>query len=265
MTENAASTATSDAQDAGQHRSGTGGPTVVPPPPATGARRSSWSAGRIIALVIGSIVGLVSIFVLGAGGTALWADLTLRDPAGYVTTGGHGFSTAGSALSTIPAELDSPGVGWLYSSVLLGNVRIRVTPVNGHSDVFVGIASSSDAERYLSGVNHSVIAEFWTDQLQPVDGHTPTAAPATQDFWVASASGTGTQTLNWDPQNGSWSVVVMNPDGRPGVDIVADLGATYPALVGVGVTALVVGAIFLAIALLLIVGAVRRSRRARTA
>src|SRR5262245_61684006 len=89
MTENAASTATSDAHDASQHRPGTGGPTVVPPPPATGARGSSWTAGRITALVIGSILGLVSICLLGAGGTALWADLTLRDPAGYVTTGGH--------------------------------------------------------------------------------------------------------------------------------------------------------------------------------
>ena len=251
----------SNSADVAQRERTPGAPTVVPAPPTTG-RHSGWSAGRITALVIGSILGLVSLGLLGTGGTALWADLTQRDEAGYVTTGAHGFSTTGAALATVPAELDSPGVGWLYSSVLLGNVRIRVTSANGDSPVFVGIASSTDVDRYLSGVSHSVITEFWTDQVQPVAGDATAPAPGTQDLWVASASGTGTQTVNWDPQNGSWSVVVMNPDGRSGVDVVADLGATYPALLGIGIATLVVGAIFLVIAVVLIVGAIRRVRKA---
>ena len=68
----------------------------MPSPPATSARPSGWTPGRITALVIGALLVLVSIGLLGVGGTGLWADLTQRDPAGYVTTDVHAFSTSGS-------------------------------------------------------------------------------------------------------------------------------------------------------------------------
>jgi hypothetical protein len=88
-----------------------------------------WTAGRIAPLVIGALLVLVSLGLLGGGGTGMWAYLTQRD-AGYVTTGVHKFSTAGSALATEPTHLGSAGVGWLYSPTPLGKVRIRVTPVS---------------------------------------------------------------------------------------------------------------------------------------
>lgn len=235
---------------------------AVPPAPAA-VRPSGWTAGRVTALVIGAILVLVSTGLLGAGGTALWADLTQRDAAGYVTTGVHEFSTGGSALVTVPAELDSPGVGWLYSSVVLGEIRIRVTPVSSDSPVFVGIGPSNDVDRYLAGVNHTLITEFWGNKVQTSEGAAPASAPGTQGFWVASATGPGAQTLTWDPANGSWSVVVMNADGRPGVDVGADLGATYPALLGIAIGSLFVGGVFLIGGALLILGAVRRRRASR--
>src|SRR5512145_1131331 len=64
------------------------------------ARRSGWTGGRIAALVIGALLILVSLGLLGAGSTALWAEETRRDAAGYVTTGVHEFSSSGSALAT---------------------------------------------------------------------------------------------------------------------------------------------------------------------
>ena len=234
-------------------------PTVPPPYPA-GAPRSSWTAGRITALVIGALLGLASIGLLGVGGTALWAEQNQRDPAGYVTSGLHSFSTAGSALVTESAELDSPGVGWLYSSLILGKVRIRVSPVNADSTVFVGIARSSDVDRYLSGVSHTLISDFWTERTQPVAGATPGSSPVSQDFWAASASGRGTQTVTWEGADGSWAVVVMNPDGRPGIDVSADLAATYPALLPIAIVSLAFGAIFLIGGIALVIGSIRRIR-----
>ena len=235
----------------------------MPYPPAPPARASGWTGGRVTALVIGGLLVLVSIGLLGAGGTGLWADLTQRDAAGYVTTDVHTFSASGSALVTDPVELDSPGVGWLYSSVVLGQVRIRVTPVDSDSPVFVGIGPSNDVDRYLAGVNHTLISEFWGNQVQTIQGGARASAPGTQDFWVASAAGPRAQTLTWDPANGSWTVVVMNTDGRPGIDVGADLGARYPALLGIAIGSLVAGGIFLVGATLLIVGAIRRSRASR--
>jgi len=232
----------------------------VPSPPATAARPAGWTAGRVTTLVIGGLLVLVSIGLLGIGGTALWVDLTQRDPAGYVTTDVHAFSTSGSALVTDPVELDSPGVGWLYSSVVLGEVRIRVTPAGSDSPVFVGIGPSNDVDRYLAGVNHTLISEFWGNQVQTIEGGATVSAPGTQDFWVASASGPEAQTLTWDPANGWWTVVVMNADGRRDIGVDTDLGATYPALLGIAIGSLVAGGIFLVGGALLIGGAIRRSR-----
>jgi len=48
--------------------------------------------------------------------------------------------------------------------------------------------------------------------------------------WAAQARGAGTQTLQWPVRSGDWMMVVMNPDGSPGVTVRADLGVFSPAL-----------------------------------
>jgi hypothetical protein len=236
---------------------GQSGPTTVTPGPEVAAQRSRWTAGRVTALVIGVLLVLFSLPLVGGGGTALWADLTQRED-GYVTTGVHEFSTSGSALATVPTELGSAGFGWLYSPSLLGTVRIRATPVNSDAPLFVGIGPATDVDRYLAGVSHTVITEFWEDEVEAVGGGTPQSDPGTQDFWVASDTGPGALTLVWEPTDGSWTVVVMNADGRPGIDVGADLGAKMPALVWVAVGVVVAGTTLLVGGALLIAGAIRR-------
>jgi hypothetical protein len=239
---------------------------ALPPRPEAAARPSGWSTGRITALVIGALFALVALVLLGAGGTALWADRTQRD-AGYATTDVHDFSTSGAALATVSTELGSAGVGWLYAPGLLDEVRIRVTPTSPDRALFVAIGPSTDVDRYLAGVNHTVITEFWGDKTEAVDGGPPASAPGTQDFWVASATGSGPQTLEWEPADGSWTVVVMNADGQPGIDVGADLGARLPALPWIALGVLMGGALFMAGGVLLIAGAIRgrRASRATTA
>jgi hypothetical protein len=224
---------------------------------AGAARPSRWTAGRITTLVIGSLLVLLSLCLLGAGGTGLWADRTQRDD-GYATTDVHHYSTAGSALATERTELGGAGFGWLYSPGILGKVRVRVTPESS-GPVFVGIGPSAEVDRYLAGVNHTVISDFWRDDVETVGGDTPSSPPGRQHFWVASKSGSGKQSLVWEPANGDWTVVVMNADGRAGIDIGADLGAKVPALLWVAIGLLLGGAIFLVGGGLLIAGAVRGS------
>jgi hypothetical protein len=235
-------------------------PTAIPPPPEGPTGPSRWTAGRIVAVALGPLMILIGVGLLGAAGTALWADLGRRDSAGYVTTNAHTFSTAGSAITTDPVELGDPGVGWLYSEVVLGEVRIRVTPSDAGSSVFVGIGPSNDVDPYLAGVNKTVISDFWTESLETTGGDASASPPETQGLWVASVSGTGPQTLTWDPANGSWTVVVMNADGGAGVDVTADLGATMPMLTGFAIGSFVFGGLFLAAGVLLLVVAFRRQR-----
>jgi hypothetical protein len=229
--------------------------------PKPGARSSGWTGGRITALVIGVLLALVALALLAAGGTGLWADATQRD-GGYVTTGVHEFSTSGSALATERTQLGSAGTGWLYSPGLLGKLRIRVTPVGSGSSLFVGIGRSADVDRYLAGVNHTLISDFFGNKTETVGGGSPGSPPGAQKFWVASSTGSGARTLVWKPTKGSWTVVVMNADARPGIDVKADLGARMPAVLWISIGALAAGAIFLAGGALLVVGAVRL-RRAR--
>jgi len=227
--------------------------------PQVGGQSSGWSAGRITAVVIGSLLVLVSLALLGGGGTGVWADLTQRD-GGYVTTGTHEFSTPGSALATEPTQLGSPGVGWLYSPGLLGTVRIRVTPLQNGAPLFVGIGRSSDVDRYLAGVKHTVISDFFGNKTKDVGGGTARSAPGAQQFWVASSTGPGARMLKWDPHGGSWTVVVMNANGRAGLAAQADLGARMPAVLWIAIGFLIAGAVFLAGGVMVVVGAIRGRR-----
>lgn len=245
--------------DTAERDGGSEASPAVPRRPEVADRPSRWTAGRIAALVIGGLLVLVALVLLGAGGTGLWADLTQRD-AGYITTGLHDFSTSGSALATESTHLGSPGVGWLYSPGLLGKVRIRVTPVSPSSALFVGIGRSTDVDRHLAGVNHTVISDFFGDKVKTVGGGSPVSAPGTQQFWVASSTGPGAQTLKWNPHSGSWTVVVMNANARPGIGVRADLGARMPAVLWIAIGLLVAGAVFLAGGGLLIAGAIRGRR-----
>ena len=232
---------------------------VQPRTDSSAARPSRWTGGRIAGLVIGTLLVLASLVMLGAGGTALWADRTQRD-GGYVTTDVRDFTTSGSALATVSTELGSAGVGWFDSPSLMDEVRIRVTPTSPDRALFVGIGPSRDVDRYLAGVSHTVISEFFEEKVEPVDGGQPEATPGTQDFWVASATGAGPQDLVWNPTDGSWTVVVMNADAQPGIAIGADLGAKFPALLWVAIGVLAAGAVFLAGGALLIAGAFYRGR-----
>jgi hypothetical protein len=225
--------------------------------PETAARPTGWTGGRVTALVIGALLALVSLALLGGGGTGLWADLTQRE-AGYVTTDEHEFSTSGAALATEPTHLGSAGVEWLYSPGLLGKLRIRVTPVSSGSTLFVGIGRSADVHRYLARVNHTVISDFFEGNVKGVGGGTAQSRPGAQHFWVASTTGSGARTVVWKPTKGSWSVVVMNADGRGGIDVRADLGARMPSVLWIAIGLVAGGAVFMAGGALLIVGAIRR-------
>ena len=258
MTESHVPGSTSPTGDVAQRERGPGRPTPVPPAPA--AAKASWTAGRVTALVIGIVSILASLGFLAGGGVALWVDQVHRDDAGYVTTGAHTFSTEGSALVTEPIDLGSPGVEWLYSGVVLGEVRIRVTPANPEATSFVGIGPSSAVDTYLAGVDQTLISDFWTASSRSVGGGARPATPGDQRFWVASATGRGAQTLTWDPANGSWTVVVMNADAQRGVDVSADLGAKIPHMTKAAVGSLVIGAVLLLVGVSLLVGSIRRAR-----
>lgn len=222
---------------------------------------SHWTAGRIVSVVVGAVLALMSVGALAGGGAALWADQTQRQD-GYLTAHTGDLSTGGYALASDSVELHGGPSDWVAASAL-GRVRIRVTPADPARPVFVGVAPAGAARAYLAGTWYAMVTGFAGGHSVYVE-HGGSAAPRdprAAGIWVAQASGAGPQTLIWRARTGDWMLVVMNADASAGVAVSAEAGATVPALTGVAIGLLAGGVILLAVAVALIAVPVRRAGR----
>ncbi len=102
---------------------------------------------------------------------------------------------------------------------------------------------------YLGGVEHAVVTEL-SDEPRYAEsrGGAPENPPADQLFWAALATGAGEQTLEWEPEDGSWEIVVMNADGSRGVATDLSIGAELDPLIWIGIGLLVGGGLLAAVA-----------------
>jgi hypothetical protein len=236
--------------------------TASPPPVPVQVPKSSWGAGRIVALVLGVLLLFPGLGLLAGGGALLWADSTHRTSDGYLTSDAGTFRTSGFALTSERLDL-STGADWVPVSKTLGTARFEVTGTDPDADVFIGIASASDVAGYLDGVQRTVVDDLGNGASAgtQVDGGPPSGPPGDQTFWTAQASGSGTQQLTWRPASGDWALVVMNTDGSADVSVIGTAGATVPSLSGLAWGLLIVGGLVSIIGVLLIVLAARRGSR----
>jgi hypothetical protein len=219
--------------------------TTIELDPATRTPSRRARTGR---LLLSGITGFVGLLLALAGIALVSVHLTARDADGYYTADTQ-LQSGGYALTT--QKIDLAGV---VPDDLLGTVRIRAE-ADGGKPLFVGIAETSDVQRYLRGVEHSEIADY-SDHGEAtyteVRGHAPRTQPAAQGFWIAQTQGPGQRTVDWDTGSGNWTIVAMNANASAGLALDADVGAKLGWLVwaGVGMTlvgfALVGGAVALA-------------------
>ena len=236
-------------------------PGAVPPEPGVTTARSGWTAGRVIALIVGALMVLVSLAFLTGGGIALWADKTQRDDEGFVTSSRQGLATSTYALTVEGIDLRGSEPRWVFPGRILGDVRVRAEDRSGDGSIFVGIARTRDVDSYLGSVAHATVTDLFDRDAIARTGGPPDGPPDNRTFWAASASGPGLQSAVWDAAPGSWSIVVMNEDASKGVAIDGDIGATVPALVWVAIGLLVAGGILLLGGVAFMVGAIRRVSR----
>jgi hypothetical protein len=228
------------------------GPPVVsygaPPPPH--ASPSGWTAGRVVALVLGSLLVVGAVGATGAAVTLVAADQLARDDDGFLTSPGERLTTDGFAITSEDAHLQTDETLERLPDAVIGDVRLSAEGADG-TEVFVGIGSAADVRTYLAGVQHDTLVEVRDGE--PVYRSTPGEAPATppteQTFWVAEATGTD-PALTWAPAEGDWSAVVMNADGSAPIDVNVSAGAEVPVL------STVIAVLFVVAALLFLLGAV---------
>jgi len=229
-------------------------------PPAAPAGPRRWTAGRIIGIVLVSLLALSGLGLVVAGGALTVAATTQRDSDGYFHTGAERLSVGSYAITSDEIDL---GTGqrprdWGVELGDILRVRLRVTSADSRIPVFVGIGRADEVRRYLRGVAHDEIRNVDLSPFRVTyrtrQGAREPAPPTGEKFWAASASGTGRQTLRWAPTSGRWVVVVMNADASRGVSAYISVGVQIRhlwliigILFGIGGVALVVGVVLIVV------------------
>ena len=245
------------------------GTVALPPPtgpgeatavaaPAAPAASTGWSAGRIVLVVLGSIAALLGAGLLAGGIAVVVVDQSQRDAGGFLVSPTRNFSTPTYAVVSRRLYAGVDGPHWVYDN-LLGTIVLKSESTQ---PTFIGIARASDVDRYLGSVRRATVTDLNThrNEYVVVGSGAPAAPPAQQSFWAESASGTGTQSFQWDVQDGTWRVVVMNANGSPGVNADLSVGAELPNLIWFGIGLIVVGGIVLGVGVFLIVLGARERR-----
>jgi hypothetical protein len=207
---------------------------------------AGWTAGRVIGIVVGTALALCSLGALAGGGALAAGGVKLG-------LGAHGrYHTPGYALVSNSTNWRTQVVG------TVGSVRFRAA-ADGSKPIFVGVARPAAVRRYLHRVRYTTVHDNANTVLH--NGTAPTTLPGAAVDWTAQTSGTGTQTLHWNAQDGDQTVVAMNTDGSPSVSgRVVSSTVTLRALPTLAAGVLTGGAILLAVAVALIVTPVRRAR-----
>ena len=233
------------------------------------SRRSASSPGgilmsmRIAAFIAAGLLGLFSLGLVAGGALMLWGDAQ-KDDNGFISTDTERFATNTHAMTTDNLDVDVASVDWILDRDRWGKLRLDVEP-RGGKPLFVGIARTSDVDRYLRGSDRDLVTDIdfspFRADYRPLAGDAKPQRPAAQDFWVVSAHGAGPQDVTWEVEDGDWSIVVMNEDASPRVEAGVKAGADVPFLSGAGWGSVAAGLISLALAATLAIVGIRGPRR----
>jgi hypothetical protein len=235
-------------------------PTTAPAPYGGAAVSPGrpWTAGRVIAFVLGALVVLLSLGALVTGVAALVIDQSQRTSDGFVEAGPVELESNGYAVAAVGLHVDTTVPGWLQLRSVFGDIRVTAESTDGEA-IFVGVAPEEAAAAYLGATAYDEVSRISGGSVTyiPHTGAAPASPPAAQDFWAAWTEGSGEQTLTVDLDTGDWVVVVMNADANAPVAVTASAAAELPVLPWMGIVLLVIGGVGVVIASLVIYLAAR--------
>jgi hypothetical protein len=238
---------------------------------AVAARRdgaaTDMRAGRIVAIVVGCILGVLGLGLLIAGIAGTVAYGVARDDDGYFRTDEIHLATPTSAITSDSLDLGgTPGdADWVTERGDFATVTLDLRPAGSGQELFAGIGPTDDVTRYLASVPHDRVSDYddsnSTVTYERQEGSATPAPPSDQTFWVAKVATDQPGALTWDVKGGDWTVVVMNADGSSGVDADVRVGIKIDWLLPVAIVLIVVGVVVLVGGTLLAVFVGRRPRQ----
>ncbi len=143
-----------------------------------------------------------------------------------------------------------------------------ISPVNSSKTVFAGWAPHTAGENYVNTME-TELPTYWhwsgpyspalTIETTAISGQElsgPSASPAAQTFWLASAHSTSKFNLAfnpvWDTSQGNNYLIITNLDGSKGVAVNITLGYKIPIFNWLGYVLVPVGIIIFACGILLV-------------
>ena len=212
--------------------------------------------GRVVALVAGCLLLLPGIGLLLGGGALAAAYAFGRDDAGYINAPLTTVQSPSVAVTagTLAMSTDLQRSAWL-TEALDADIRLRVTPTSSDSSVFLGVAPAADVAAYLAEVRSDEVTGVVNGAavFHSSPGVGAVAPPTDQTFWTATATGVGTQQLNWHASAGNWAMVIMNADGAAGISTTALVDVRAGFVLPLGLILLGLGLLIAAGAIVLIV------------
>jgi hypothetical protein len=238
-------------------------PPYAPYGPPAAQIQPGFGVGRIIGVVLASLLALFSIGVIAGGAVLAWAQGS-RDADGFLSTSTETFATPTAAMTSAKVDINVGGVGWFADH--LGTIRITATSANG-KPIFIGIAPQTEVVGWLGSTGIDQIKDLQFEPFSVTFNRMPGSIavlrpPGSQTFWTARGTGTTTQTLSWKVTRGNWAVVVANADGSPKVAVAARLGAKFSWLGPLSSALIIAGVVLFIIAVVVII-LILRSRRRR--
>ena len=114
----------------------------------------------------------------------------------------HYFSSDGYAITSGDLQVHTDGAPGWFPDGILGDVRLSASSTQG-SDLFLGIARTSDVTAYLADLQHDQVVEVRNGEpvYRTLTGGAPASLPTQQRFWVDSATGTQPR-LTWSVGRG---------------------------------------------------------------
>jgi len=230
---------------------------------------------RIVLLILGAIIVVGGILFL-IGGAFL---LSLSDEGFRISPSPLETETYAIVVKDINVDLREASEDWGWWRARpsdFATIKLSCSSKDASKSIFIGIAEAEDVEPYLAEVQYDEMIEWSSFRPSPFrqskitveyrrsEGGSPASDPVSQQFWTASAHGSGTVELDWEPETGNYWVVLMNEDGSAKIDLTATLGIKIPFISNViGGVLLTLSLFGLAIGGLLIYLGVRKQGRIR--
>lgn len=207
----------------------------------------------------GGVLGLfVAAFFLISGIFFLCQNSTTKDSQDFFSTWNFEVQRDSYAIVLEPDGIEFDGQ-WDMGEI--GLFKILADMNNSGKGLFIGVAPESDIRSYLNGVEYDKMTALWIfpprADYQKFDGKQVPADPASQEFWIATSYGRGTNELIWDPEHDKASVLIMNTDGSAGLDLSVQVKTMVGILFIAGVINIMAGIFILLLSLMSILYARR--------